>query len=56
MASFLLEQTILHYMPIQRDKRTNGAICYDLRLKVLSNKTTLILSNIRELNRVPSTK
>ena len=30
--------------------------CYDLKLKGLSNKTTLILSNTRELNRVPSTK
>ena len=30
--------------------------CYDLKLKVSSNKTTLILSNTRELNRVPSTK
>ena len=31
-------------------------VCYDLKLKVLSNKTTLVLSNTRELNRVPSTK
>ena len=30
--------------------------CYDLKLKVLSNKTTLVLSNTRELDRVPSTK
>jgi len=30
--------------------------CYDLKLKVLSNKTTFVLSNTRELNRVPSTK
>ena len=30
--------------------------CYDLKLKGLSNKTTLVLSNTRELNRVPSTK
>ena len=39
----------------------NGAIlkpptCYDLKLKVSSNKTTLVLSNTRELDRVPSTK
>jgi len=27
-----------------------------LKLKVLSNKTTLVLSNTRELDRVPSTK
>ena len=30
--------------------------CYDLKLKVLSSKTTLVLSNTRELNRVSSTK
>ena len=30
--------------------------CYDLKLKGLSNKTTLVLSNTRELNRVSSTK
>ena len=30
--------------------------CYDLKLKGLSNKTTLILSNTRELDRVLSTE
>jgi len=30
--------------------------CYDLKLKVLSNRTTFVLSNTRELDRVPSTK
>jgi len=30
--------------------------CYDLKLKGLSYKTTLVLSNIRKLDRVPSTK
>ena len=30
--------------------------CYELKLKELSNRTTLVLSNIRELDRVPSTK
>ena len=30
--------------------------CYDLRLKVLSDKTTLVLSNTRELDKVPSTE
>ena len=33
-----------------------GARCYDLKLKGLSNKTTLVLSNTRELDRVSSTK
>ena len=30
--------------------------CYNLKLKGLSNKTTLVLSNTRELDRVPSTE
>ena len=30
--------------------------CYDSKLKVLSNETTLVLSNIRELDRVPGIK
>ena len=35
---------------------TEGRQCYDSKLKVLSNETTLVLSNTRELNRVHSTK
>ena len=31
-------------------------MCYDSKLKKLSNELTLVLSDIRELNRVPSTK
>ena len=31
-------------------------LCYDSKLKVLSNETTLVLSNTRELDRVPNTK
>ena len=34
----------------------NIRVYYDLKLKGLSNKTTLVLSNTRELNRVPNTK
>ena len=30
--------------------------CYESRLKGLSQETTLVLSNTRELNRVPSTE
>ena len=30
--------------------------CYELKLLELSDKTTLVLSNTRELDRVPSTK
>ena len=30
--------------------------CYELKLKGLSNRTTLVLSNTRELHRVPKTK
>ena len=33
-----------------------GTTCYDSKLKVLSDETTLVLSNTRELDRVPSTK
>ena len=32
------------------------AKCYDLRSLEWNNKTTLVLSNTRELNRVPKTK
>jgi len=31
-------------------------MCYDSKLKVLSNELTLVLSDTRELDRVPSTK
>jgi len=31
-------------------------ICYESKLKELSNETTFVLSNIRELDIVPSTK
>ena len=30
--------------------------CYDSKLKELSNELTLVLSDTRELDRVPSTK
>ena len=33
-----------------------GSVCYDLKLKVLSSRTTLVLSNTRELDKVPKTK
>ena len=33
-----------------------GYWCYESKLKELSNETTLVLSNTRELDRVPSTK
>ena len=32
------------------------SICYDLKSLEWDNKTTLVLSNTRELDRVPSTK
>ena len=35
---------------------TQEFTCYDLKLKGLSNKTTLVLSITRELDRVPNTK
>ena len=33
-----------------------GSNCYELRSLGLDNRTTLVLSNLRELDRVPSTK
>jgi len=40
-----------------RDKeKVTGIDCYDLEPKGLSNKTTLVLSNTRELDGVLSTK
>jgi len=33
-----------------------GTECYGSRLKGLSQETTLVLSNTRELDRVPKTK
>ena len=36
--------------------KTEPVYCYDLKLKGLSNKTTLVLSNTRELDRDPFTK
>jgi len=39
-----------------RPKQEKPGWCYDLKLKVLSNRTTLVLSNTRELDRVPSTE
>ena len=35
---------------------TIQACCYDSMLKVLSKELTLVLSDTRELDRVPSTK
>ena len=35
---------------------TDNKKCYDSELKVLSKELTLVLSDTRELNRVPNTK
>jgi len=35
---------------------TSTTTCYGSRLKELSQETTLVLSNTRELDRVPNTK
>ena len=37
-------------------KEGHSQVCYELMLKSLSNRTTLVLSNTRELDRVPNTK
>ena len=36
--------------------RNLDQVCYESKLKGLSNDTTLVLSDTRELDRVPSTK
>jgi len=38
------------------DGDVGGSGCYDSKLKGLSNELTLVLSNTRELDRVPNTK
>jgi len=38
------------------DDNMRDTLCYDLEFKCLSSKTTLVLSNTRELNRVSKTK
>ena len=40
---------------IQKEKIVSVS-CYESRLKELSQETTLVLSNTRELDRVPTTK
>ena len=40
----------------ENDSGNYDAKCYELKLKGLSNRTTLVLSNTRELDKVPSTK
>ena len=44
---------VIHEKSIE-DTKGMTSYCYDLKLKGLSNKTTLVLSNTRELDRVPS--
>jgi len=39
----------------KKEKPEEGE-CYELKLKGLSDRTTLVLSNTRELDRVPKTK
>ena len=36
--------------------KINYPLCYELRFLGLDNRTTLVLSNTRELDRVPSTE
>jgi len=45
---------ITHYKEHYRKFQNNN--CYDSMLKVLSKELTLVLSDTRELDRVPNTK
>ena len=47
LSSLILISSIFLYL---------SSICYDLKLKGLSTKTTFVLSNTRELDRVPNIK
>ena len=44
------------FNPSPLDLLPLGGPCYESKLKELSNETTLVLSNTRELDRVPTTK
>ena len=50
----------MHWIMLQEESYLwsvkTGGRCYELKLKGLSNRTTLVLSNTRELDRVPSTE
>jgi len=48
--------TIIEETLVKESVRLFRDNCYDLKLKGLSNKTTLVLSNTRELDRVPNIK
>ena len=41
---------------MQISESTTFYLCYELKSLVSDNRTTLVLSNTRELDRVPSTK
>ena len=41
---------------IEMEFHGHSEICYESKPKELSNETTLVLSNTRELDRVPKTK
>jgi len=46
---------LIVFLFIEQITKIKKARCYELKLLELSNRTTLILSNTRELDRVPST-
>ena len=59
--SYLNEQCNMHISPenikiILKKNHIFNDICYDLKSLEWDNKTTLVLSNTRELDRVPSTE
>ena len=50
------EELRAEVVQLHHDVPTAGHECYDPKLKGLSNELTLVLSDTRELDRVPSTK
>ena len=53
VSEFIQEQLDKKYI---RPSKLSPVLCYDSKLKGLSVKLTLVLSDTRELDRVPNTK
>ena len=51
-----IDRRLKHVKICQSSIAAKAHECYESRLKGLSQETTLVLSNTRELDRVPNTK
>ena len=50
------DHTVSSILLLSTSALLEDLFCYESKLKGLSNETTLVLSNTRELDRVPKTK